>query len=55
MTGKTIATALIIGVTSAASMQYLFNNMPGTNNQLAAAGGAITAGAYLTLKTFKVV
>lgn len=54
---KTLAGGGILGVVSAVSMTFLFNNAPftKTNNQLAAMSGAITAVTFVALKTFKVV
>ena len=50
----TIFTAGIITIVSVSSMTWLFNNAPGTNNDLALKSGVITAAAFLLLKFLRV-
>ena len=55
MNQTTLMSAAFIGVISAVSMTYFFNNSYGTNNEVAAKGGLATAAAFIAAKTLKVI
>lgn len=55
MKQSTLMSAAFIGIVSAATMTYFYNNSYGTNNEVAAKGGMATATAFIAAKALKVI
>lgn len=52
---ENVVTASFIGIVSAFSMTFAFNNLSGTNNAVAAKGAMATALIFLTAKALRVI